>query len=292
MLRSMTGFGKATGRVNGSTVTVEVSSVNHRFLDVNFRMPGEWAALDPALRETLKNHLTRGKIYVNVSRKREPGASAPIQLDATLAQQYAAAARELAELVGSNEPLSVNTLAQFNGVFVFEENAADMELLGKQLAQVFEEALRNLDAMRAVEGEVLRDDLLARVEAIIATVDRIETRLPGLNSSYIERLRTRVNELAGDTQLAEERLAIEIAILADKGDVTEEIVRLRSHLRHADELLRGQDPAGRQLNFLTQELQREMNTLGSKVRDTEVVRDVLEMKSELERIREQIQNIE
>lgn len=292
MLRSMTGFGKATGRVDGSAVTVEVSSVNHRFLDVNFRMPGEWAALDPALRETLKNHLSRGKVYVNVSRKREPGTSSPIQLDSALARQYAAAARELAELVGSNEPISVNTLAQFTGVFVFEENAGNMELLGRQLAEVLEEALRKLDAMRAVEGEVLRDDLLTRVQCIIATVDRIQARLPDLNSTYVDRLRARVAEIVGDSQLTEERIAIEVAILADKGDVTEEIVRLRSHLKHAEDLLRGQDPAGRQLNFLTQELQREMNTLGSKVRDTEVVREVLEMKSELERIREQIQNIE
>jgi uncharacterized protein (TIGR00255 family) len=292
MIRSMTGFGKATGCINGCTVTVEVSSVNHRFLDANFRMPGEWAALDPVLRETVKNHLNRGKVYINVSRKREPGASSPIRLDTGLARQYATAARELAELVGSNEPLSVNTLAQFSGVFVFEENVADMEVLGNELAVVLEEALRKLDAMRAVEGEMLRNDLLVRIESIVDTVKRIETRLPNLNEGYTDRLRARVTEIAGDTQLAEERIAIEIAILADKGDVTEEIVRLRSHLEHAAELLRGQDPAGRQLNFLTQELQREMNTLGSKVRDTDVVRGVLEMKAELERIREQIQNIE
>lgn len=288
----MTGFGKAAGKVDGCAVTIEVSTVNHRFLDANFRLPPDWNGLDPILRETVKKHLSRGKVSVNVSRKREPGAASPVQLDAELAKQYADAARELADLVGADEALSVNTLAQFHGVFVFEENDADMEVLGAALGEILEEALGKLDAMRAAEGENLRDDLLQRVEAIRATVERIESRLPGINETYAERLRTRIAELAEDTQFTEERIAIEIAILADKGDVTEEIVRLGSHLGHAEELLRGAEPAGRKLNFLAQELQREMNTLGSKVRESEVVRDVLEMKSELEKVREQIQNIE
>src|SRR5690606_29460963 len=155
-----------------------------------------------------------------------------------------------------------------------------------------ETALRQLDAMRCTEGENLARDLHARLDHILAAVRRVEARLPELNAAYAEKLRTRVAELAGDTALTEDRLALEVALMAEKGDVTEELVRLKTHLEHAAALLNDDDAVGRKLNFLTQEIQREINTLGAKVRDTDVVREVLDMKSELEKIREQIQNIE
>ena len=154
------------------------------------------------------------------------------------------------------------------------------------------EAVPHIDGMRETEGKALARDLEHRIGLIRESVRAVEERLPALNEVFAERLRARIEELGQDTSITEERIAMEVAIMADKGDVTEEVVRLNSHLDHAEELLRSAEPVGRKLNFLSQEVQREINTLGSKVRDTDVIRQVLEMKSELERIREQIQTIE
>ena len=175
---------------------------------------------------------------------------------------------------------------------VAEDETEDLDALRAFLSGLLNEALDSLDAMRANEGQALAKDLLDRLGAIRESLAAIEARLPQLNELHTERLRARIGELAQAASLAPERLALEVALAAERGDVTEETVRLKSHLDHADELIRGQEPGGRKLNFLLQEMQREANTLGAKVRDTEVVRHVLDIKSELERIREQIQNIE
>ncbi|MDK1020842.1 MAG: YicC/YloC family endoribonuclease [Candidatus Hydrogenedentes bacterium] len=292
MVRSMTGFGKATCEYAGGTISIELSSVNHRYLDSNIRLPGEWSSLDPVLREALKERLSRGKINVSISRKRAGGDAQKIRLDREVAEQYIQISKELSGLLDSEEPLSLQTLAQFENVFSYEEDEEDLEESKEMLLKLLGDAVSHLDTMRETEGGALGRDIIHRIGLIRESVEAIEMRLPALNELFAERLRARIEVLGQDTDLTEERIAIEVAIMAEKGDVTEEIVRLNSHLDHAEELLGSTEPVGRQLNFLSQEVQREINTLSSKVRDPDVIRQVLQMKSELERIREQIQNIE
>ncbi len=292
MVRSMTGFGKASCEYAGGTISIELSSVNHRYLDSSLRLPSEWSSLDPVLRDALKERLSRGKINVSVSRNRNSGDARQIRLDRDVADQYIRVAKELGDLLESTEPLSLQTLAQFENIFTYEEGEEDLDKAKEVLVKLLGDAVSHLDAMRETEGKALARDLSLRIGLIRESVQAIEERLPALNEVFAERLRARIEELGQDTGIAEERIAMEVALMAEKGDVTEEVVRLKSHLDHAEELLRSDEPVGRKLNFLSQEVQREINTLGAKVRDTDVIRQVLQMKSELERIREQIQNIE
>ncbi len=292
MTRSMTGFGKAERTEEGESITVELSSVNHRYLDCSLRLPNGWAALEPAIKETVKRYLSRGKVYLTVHRRGAERRGQPVVCDMTRAKEYVDASKELAQLVGAMEPLSLDTLASLQGVFVEQEAGEDLETTRERLEPVLTEALEQLGAMRATEGRALADDLRQRVHHIRATLETVEGRLPTLNAAYEERLRARIQELASDVSVTEERIAIEAAMLAEKGDVTEEAVRLKTHLDHMLELLDNDGPIGRRLDFLTQEVQRETNTLGVKTRDSEVTKDVLSMKAELEKIREQVQNIE
>jgi len=293
MLRSMTGFGKADGDFDGVAISVEISAVNHRYLDCSVRLPNAWSALEPVVKETVRKHMARGKVYVTVNRKRGPESRREnVLLDTDLALQYIEAAKDLVQLSGKMETLSLDVLAQLEGVFYHEEVQEDLDQVQHALLGVTTEALGNADAMRVGEGEALGEELAGRVALMREALATVEGRLPELRVVYEQRLRARIEELQGDAELTEERIAIEIALMADKGDVTEEVVRVKTHLDHALELLEKEGPVGRELNFLAQELQREVNTLGSKVRDSAVVKEVLRMKSELERFREQVQNIE
>ncbi len=292
MIRSMTGFGKAGAEFDGKHITLELTSVNHRFLDASVRLPPEWAPLDPMIREALKDRLSRGKVTLNINRKRGAASAKALRFDIEVAKKYIEAAHELGQIAGQYEKLTVNTLARLDGVFYHEDSEEDLERARELVLGLLQKAVDQLDAMRDREGEAMASELSQRLDNIRRRLDTVETRLPELNKQYEEKLRTRVRELAGDTSIAEERIAIEVAMLADKGDVTEETVRLRAHLAHAGAIMADGEPSGRKLNFLTQEIQREINTLGSKVRDNDVLREVLEMKTELEKFREQIQNIE
>ena len=292
MIRSMTGFGKAARDFNGDAVSIELSAVNHRFLDAAVRLPFEWASLDAPLREALRERVSRGKVNVTVTRRRANGQTSRLRLDTDLAEQYIRLSRELAHLIGTDERVSLHTIAQYPEIFTADGDDEDLDAVRAFLTELLGEALSGLETMRESEGRTLAKDLRERLALIRSALSTVEERLPVLNELYAERLRTRVQELAQDVAVVQERLALEVALAAERGDVTEEVVRLKSHLDHAEEFIVGDEPAGRKLNFLSQEIQREINTLGSKVRDTEVARQVLEMKSELERFREQIQNIE
>ena len=292
-MRSMTGFGRADVEYDGDTISVELSSVNHRFLDCSVRMPSAWSAMEPVVKETVRDHLSRGKVNVTINRRRGAGAQQQtILFDANTARQYMVASKHLAEMLGSMESLSLNVLARLDGVFRQEEPEEDLEKVRELLVKVLAEAIARLDAMRTMEGAALTQELTYRVSLMREALATIEQRLPELNDVYEQRLRTRIEELKGDTALTEERIAMEIAFMADKGDVTEEVVRLKTHFDHAADLFARNESVGRELTFLAQELQREVNTLGSKIRDGEVTKEVLRMKSELERLREQVQNIE
>ncbi len=292
MARSMTGFGKASVELDGSTVSIELSSVNHRFLDASVRMPREWLALEPSVREALKARVERGKLNVSINRKRGATSMRTLRLDQEVAGQYVAASKEIGHLLGTTEPLKLNTLAQLPDVFSYADVDEDLEAVKTALLPLLDEAVERLDAMRLLEGKALAAEVANRVGLLRESLSRVEALLPELNTQHEERLRTRIAELNETADIAEERLAIEVALMAEKGDVMEETVRLTTHLDHVVEVLSSGEPAGRKLNFLSQEIQREINTLGSKVRDSAVSREVLEMKSDLEKIREQIQNIE
>ena len=293
MPRSMTGFGKATCELNGDVVTAELSAVNHRYLDCSVKLPLAWQALESVVKQTVRAHISRGKIYVVISRKRSGTSNTRVQLDTELAKRYVEASRQLGQLMGGSfETLSIDVLAQLEGVFVAEENEEDLETIGEGVAELLKEGLNKLDSMRCTEGKALEDDLCARVAAMRVTLATIEERLPQLNELYEKRLRLRIDELKDSIGIAEDRIAMEVALLADKSDVTEEVVRLKTHFDHMLELFGSKDAVGRQLDFLSQEMLREVNTLGVKTRDADVAKDVIRMKSELEKIREQIQNIE
>jgi len=293
MLCSMTGFGKSSVEFDGDTVSIELTAVNHRYLDTSVRLPFSWASLEPLVKERVRKHVARGKINVTVSRKRGTSSRRQtVQLDGDLARQYVEAGRELVQILGSMESLTLGTLVQLEGVFYHEEPEEDLDQVQQVVVPALEEALERLNEMRLTEGKALAEELENRVGLMRDAVAVIEERLPELNAIYEQRLRARIDELKGDSDITEERIAIEIALMAEKGDVTEEVVRLKTHFDHVLELLANEEPVGRELNFLAQELQREVNTLGSKVRDANVTREVLRLKSELERFREQIQNIE
>lgn len=292
MIRSMTGFGKAAGAVAGQEVTVELSSVNHRYFDVTLRIPNSWALLEPDIKQLLRNRVARGKLSVFITRDRTAGGGQRVRFDPEVAREYVDASKQLAQLIGSYETLSVSVLAQLEGVFVREEPEPDLELVKPGIQGLLERAADQLEAMRTTEGEALAADIRGRIEAVRGALAVIEGRLPELNEAYANRLRARVEELKTDLALTEERIAIEAALLAEKADVTEEVVRLKAHLDHMIELMSSDEPVGRRLDFLLQELHREVNTLGVKTRDSDVVKDVIHIKAELEKIREQAQNIE
>lgn len=292
MTRSMTGYGKAACDFNGDAVSVEIGTVNHRYLDCSCRMPNAWSALESVVRDVVKDKLSRGKVNVSITRKRAPSSESAVRFDLQVARQYVAACDELRETLGLTGQLSLDTLAQMEGVFYHEDPEQDMDEARAVLERLVSEAVDNLNAMRLSEGEALAQEVGARVEALRQALARVEERLPALNQLYDERLRARIADLSSEVSVTEDRIALEVALLAEKGDVTEEVVRLKTHFDHVIEMLTSPKPCGRELNFLTQELQREVNTLGVKVRDTDVAREVLGMKAEVEKIREQVQNIE
>ena len=292
MPRSMTGFGRATGVCGDETLTIEISAVNHRFLDCSFRLPSVWSTIEPALRDAVKTRIARGKLNVYVGRQRGGNGRQRVVFDEEAAAQYVEASRELMRLMSTTQAVSIDTIAQLEGVFVPEEEEADLEAITAALSALVGEAADQLNTMRDTEGRALGDALQDHIAVMREALDAIEAQAPELNTKYEERLRERVKELAADAAVAEERVALEVALMAEKNDVSEEIVRLKSHFDHVMEHLESDGPVGRELNFLTQEIQREANTLGSKLRDIGVSREILRIKTELEKFREQVQNVE
>lgn len=292
MPRSMTGFGRAIGNINGESFTVELSTVNHRFLDCSFRLPHAWSGLELPLRESIKKYLTRGKVSVFIRREHGPVGHQRIACDKEVARQYVEASRELAHLMHSTDALTLNTLMTLEGVFYPEETGEDTEALNSAAVAAMEDALRQLNAAREAEGAALAADIRMRVAVMREALQSIEERLPELSVAYESRLRERARSLASDAGLSEERIAAEVALMAEKADVNEEVVRLKAHFKHAEDMLMLQEPIGREIGFLTQEIQREINTLGSKMRDIGVTREVLRIKSEIEKLREQAANLE
>lgn len=294
MARSMTGFGRTTVDYEGEQIGIEVSGVNHRFFECGLRLPPCWGALEPSLREVVKPEVARGKVNISIRREYGPAGRIRVRLDEDAAAGYLAGAARLAEMTGAapGGALTVDRLAVLDGVFVHADEDADLDAVFAVLAEGLRTALAAFNAARESEAAALLRDMSARFDAMAVAAARVEARAPELQRHYADRLRVRMRELCADPALKEERIAIEAAVMADRMDVTEEIVRLRAHLDHGRALFVSAEPIGRDLNFLLQEMQREINTMGSKLRDIEGSREVLWLKSELEKLREQIQNIE
>jgi uncharacterized protein (TIGR00255 family) len=288
----MTGFARAAGNIEGEAIVIEVTSVNHRFFDCTFRLPYAWAALEVSLKESLRKHISRGKLNVAVRRERGPAGQPNVQYDTKVARQYIDAARELGHLMSTTEALSLNTLVRMDGVFFQQEENTDLEKLRAGLEPLLLTAVQQLNNVRDGEGVALKNDIMARVTEMRESVATVEARLPELERVYEERLVSRVRDLNGEAGLSHDRLLVEVAVLAEKSAISEEVVRLKAHYDHVVELLASPEPVGRDLDFLCQEIQRETNTIGSKLRDLGVTREVLRMKSQLEKLREQAQNIE
>lgn len=292
MIHSMTGFGRGQGSAHGMDITVEIRSVNHRYFECNTRLPRAYGFLDEKLKSYLQTKIARGKADVSVYIDVTDAPGTEVVINASLAKAYLDAAAKLETEFSLRNDLTVRTLSQYPDVLTVRRAAEDEETIWEDVRQVTEDALRRFVQMREREGEKMREDVLARRETLLDAVSFVEERSPQLVSEYMEKLKTRMRELLDGVTVDESRLLTEAGLIADKLAVAEETVRLRSHLDQLKQLVDSDEPVGRKLDFLVQEINRETNTIGSKVQDLQVTRRIVDMKSEIEKIREQIQNIE
>jgi uncharacterized protein (TIGR00255 family) len=293
MTDSMTGFGRGTAQVSGAIATVELRSVNNRFCDVTVRLPRNLNEYEPEIQRIVKDTLARGRITVTVQVEQQADAQAPMQVNASLAQGYKHLLESLRDTCGLEEPVQLEHLLRFTDIFAqVEETPEQVAEAWKAVQGALAEALHAMQAMRRREGEALAADLRLRLDIIEERLNTVETFSPERVEQARQKLHDRLGELVGDERVDPDRLEVEIALLADKLDVTEECVRLRAHLPVFRDALVSDEPVGRKLNFLSQEINREINTIGSKANDATIAHLVVEMKEELEKIREQVENIQ
>lgn len=292
MVKSMTGYGRAVETVNGREFTVEVRSVNNRYLDCTVKLPRVLSFAEDSVKQAVKAAVSRGKVDVFISLRSESGDEVSVKLNRPVVEGYLAAMKEMVADYGVKDDISVSTLARMSDVFVVEKPETDEEALKNDLLSVVAKALENYNQMRAVEGAALEADLRSRGETIRSLVSQVEQASPQTVADYRARLEEKMREVLESKSIDESRILTEAAIFADKIAVDEETVRLRSHLQQMDAMLSGGGAIGRKLDFLLQEMNREANTTGSKCTDVKIARIVVEIKAELEKIREQTQNIE
>ena len=292
MAMSMTGFGRGEVTAENITATVEIKSVNHRYFEFNVRTPRAYAFLDDKLKSLCSSKITRGKIDMFVSIDTTQFGDVKVSVNKPLAQGYIDAIREIAEQNDLSRDVSAYSVARLPEVLTLTHEDVDEELVFNIVKQAAEIAIDKFIQMRMAEGERLKQDVLGRANDILRTVDFIESQGPKTLSAYTQRLEKRMREVLEDRQIDEARLITEVAIFADKIAVDEETVRLRSHIKSLNQMFESNEAIGRKLDFLIQEMNREINTIGSKAQDVEIAQKVVETKSEIEKIREQIQNIE
>lgn len=292
MIKSMTGFGRCEIMEGSRKYTVEMKSVNHRYLDVNIKMPKKLYMFESAIRSELKKYASRGKVDIFITMEDFSESNATVKYNKELAGEYMQKLSEMAEDFGLEKDIRVSTLSRYPEVLTMEEVAADEEELWKELKQAFAGAAEQFVASRVVEGEHLRDDLIEKLDSMLERVAFIEERSPQIVKEYREKLEAKVQELLGDVKVDETRLLTEVTIFADKSCVDEEIVRLKSHIATTKSTLLSGGDIGRKLDFIAQEMNREANTTLSKSNDLEISNCAIELKTEIEKVREQIQNIE
>lgn len=292
MLKSMTGYGKAESVTQSGKLSVEIRSVNHRYGEISVKLPRQFMPLEGEIKKRLSDRFKRGKIDVFINFELLTGGAAPPQVNFVMAKAYHDAFLALNHHLGIYEPVPASIILAQKDVLFSQEMTPDMDGISEALFSTLSEAMDSFGEMRSKEGEALFAEIDGRISAVSGIVESVAARSPIAVAANVERLKERIARLLGDLQLDEMRLAQEVALIADRMEITEELVRLRSHFSQFDALLKLDEPVGRKLDFLLQEMNREVNTIGSKANDAPVGAMVVELKSEMEKIREQIQNVE
>ncbi len=292
MVKSMTGYGRAREMRGGRDITVEVRSVNNRYLDCTVKLPRAYIFAEDAIKTRVQRAISRGKVDVFVTIDTSAADVAVVQVNEGLARGYYEALTQLKQTFSLSGDISPEVLARFPDVLAVTKAEEDVEAIAADICAVLDSALESYNAMRTVEGEKLAQDVASRVDAIEQTVQRVEEQSPQTVAAYRQRLEAKMQEALHSAAIDESRILTEAAIFADKVAVDEETVRLRSHISQLRDMLQSGEPVGRKLDFLIQEVNRECNTIGSKCNDLSIARDVVSMKAEVEKIREQVQNME
>ena len=293
MIRSMTSFGRSSSEEGKKRFfTVEMKSVNSRYLDVNIRMPKTLISLEEEIRKMISNSLNRGKVDVFINLKNYNDGSGIPKVDINLAQGYLECLKEIETKLGVKNDISVMQIARFPEVITVVEEEDKIEEVWKELKPLINDSLEMMIGMREVEGNKLKEDILSKISVIEELVSKVEEFADTIPKAFKIKLEERVKELLGNVEIDENRIAMEVCMLADKATVDEEIIRLRSHINQVRETLNLNDPIGRKLDFIVQEMNRETNTIGSKSSDIQMTNIVIDIKNILEKIREQVQNIE
>ncbi len=288
----MTGFGAGRARIEAEELSVELKAVNHKFSEVKVRLPRELVALEPVVIKAIKDRLARGAVEVFVKRQASSASGLVPTVDVALAQQYRQAFRQVAQAIGMPDEVLLREVAQQPGVIRMEEPGVSLEHAERALGQALEQALTGLLEMRRKEGEALKADLESRIGTVETSAREVAALAPRAVEEYRQRLEERIAELARGVSLDPQRLVQEVAYFAERTDIAEEMTRLSSHLTQFRALIASPEPSGRKMDFLVQEMHREVNTTGSKSQHPEISTRVVAMKAELERIREQVQNVE
>ncbi len=292
MVKSMTGYGRSEQTINGRSITIELKSVNNRYLDCNVRLPRAYGYIEENIKKKVRQSASRGKVDVYISVDSTQSDSVAVTVNQPLAASYLAAMQLLADTYGLNNDVTVSMLSRFPDVLTLEKLPQDQDALAAEVYTVLDEALSAYDNTRIIEGEKLKTDMLAKLDNLEHFVEIVAQRSPETVREHRERLYAKLQEVLENTQLDDSRILTEAAIFADKVAVDEEIVRLRSHIdRYRTMLIEG-GIVGRQIDFLIQEMNRETNTIGSKCTDLSIAHVVVDMKSEIEKLREQVQNLE
>ena len=292
MVKSMTGYGRCEETVGGRRITVELKSVNHKYFEFSPRVTRGYGFLEDKLKSYVQSRVARGKIDLFLSIETLEDADVVVSVNHSLAAGYIAALREITERYKLPDTVTVNSLSRYSDIFSVHKAPEDEEAIWAAVQPVAEKAVDAFIAMRETEGSRLYEDVMARAAVILELVGKIEARSPEPVKAYRERLEMKLREVLSDTAIDEQRILTEAAIFADKVAVAEETVRLRSHFEQLKSLLGAEDPSGRKMDFLVQEMNRETNTIGSKASDSQIAYMVVDIKAEIEKIREQIQNIE
>lgn len=288
----MTGFGRCLESVDGKTIIVEIKSVNHRYYEFASRVPRSCGYLDEKLKSFIQGKVSRGKIDVGVSIQSDGVSDEKIEVNSEVAKGYITALRSANEELGLEDDLTLSRIMRLPDIFDIKKIEEDEETVWNEVKSVAEKALERFIAMREAEGEKMREDILSRLDYITGLVEKIEKKSPETTEKYRKKLFDKISEVLKDTNVDEQRILTEAAIFSEKTAVDEETVRLRSHINQCREMLSMNEAVGRKLDFLIQEFNREANTIGSKCQDIEITKVVVDLKSEIEKIREQVQNIE
>lgn len=292
MIKSMTGYGRCEHIDENRKIVIDIRSVNHRYCDITVKVPRAYGYLEEKIKEFMSGEISRGKVEIFVYIENYTNDDKVITLDHVLSENYYNVLKELKETYNLKNEIGLSDLSRFSDIFITRQQEEDKDKVWELVSSCLKTAVEDFVAMRLREGERLRANLAARAEAIQGMIAEIETRTPQIVAEYSQKLKDRMTELLGNFQIDESRLLTEVGIMADRVCIDEELVRLKSHFTELEKILALSEPVGRKLDFLVQEINRETNTIGSKANDFGIAKNVVEIKSEIEKLREQIQNIE